>query len=338
MAAKECFHMKQYIIKSLWFLITFQALQSSACDVCNMYDYTGRQNKSFVGLFYRYRVMNGYSHINPTSHRFFVKAPNARVDHDISGSNFYQNKTNADFQKYQVVDLRFNYALKEKINIGAIVPFSIGQAYYAELYYLTKPMSDSSIHTKGFGDVLLFSDYVFSKKKEKWRTFVKPGIALKLPTGNSKMGTSGKLFPHEVQAGTGTFDFLIRLNANARYKNVGLEWVSNYRFNGASRKHDYKFGNSFNINLNPYYVIDLGEDFSIVPKTGIYAEMASFDRQGTQRQLNTGGRTLYANVGLDVVYEKINIQTLFQKPINDRLYGEQMGNAGRVVLGLIYNF
>lgn len=330
--------MKQYIVKSLWFVFILQSFQSSACDVCNMYDYTGRQNKSFIGLFYRYRVMNGYSHISPAKHSFLVDSPNGRVDHDISGSNFYQNKTNADFQKYQVVDLRFNYVLKEKINVGAIVPISIAQAYYAELYYLTKPMSDSSIHTGGLGDVLVFGDYVFSRKEEKWRAFIKPGLALKLPTGNSNMGTSGNLFPHEVQAGTGTVDLILRLNANMRYRNLGVEWISNYRFNGTSRKHDYKFGNSLNINLNPYYVIDLGEDFSIVPKTGLYAERASSDRKGTQKQINTGGQTFYANVGLDVVYDKINIQTLFQKPINDRLYGEQMGNAGRLVLGIIYNF
>ncbi|HTF80264.1 MAG TPA: hypothetical protein VL947_01010 [Cytophagales bacterium] len=320
-----------YFLVFLWLGI----VTSTACDVCNIYDYTGRQNKTFVGIFYRYRVMNGYSHIHPEVHKFVINDPNARTAHDIEGTGFYHHKTNKDFQTYHVVDLRFNYALKDKINIGCIVPMLFNKAHYAEIYYDTKPVSDSTVHTMGLGDVLIFSDYVFSWERDDKKAFVKPGFALKVPTGNDNLGANGMRYPHEIQTGTGSIDFLLRLNANVRRHNLGAEWLSSYRINTV---HDnYKFGNSFNATLNPYYVVDLNDNLSIVPKIGTYAEIFTADRQGPTKRTDTGGNTWYGNVGLDVLYGNFIVQTLFQKPLIDKLQGQQLGNAGRVVVGLVYN-
>lgn len=313
---------------------------SHACDVCNMYDYTGRQNQSFVGLFYRYRVMNGYSHINPEAHRFIVSEANrgGRVAHDIGGDGFYHNKTNADFQKYNVADLRFNYALGERANVGCVIPLLSSKAYYKEIFYNTRPVSDSSITTQSLGDIMLFADYVFSWQKSERRAFLKPGFALKLPTGSSYIGKGGVLYPHELQGGTGTVDFVLRLNANIRGKHLGAEWISNYRVNTKQATRGYKFGNSLNLMLNTFYVVYLTEKWSLVPKLGAYTELASSDRLAGERQVHTGGQTLYGNLGLDLMYDQIYVQTLFQKPVYDKLNGAQIGNAGRLVLGVVYNF
>lgn len=332
------FNMRRYLRYSIVVGLLL-VLQTHACDVCNMYDYTGRQNQSFIGFFYRYRVMNGYSDIMPQSHRFVIAESDkgARADHEIKGEDFYHNKTNADFQKYHVADVRFNYALGEKANIGCIVPLMASKAYYKEIFPTTSPMTDSTITTQSLGDVMLFADYVFSWQKDERRAFLKPGFALKLPTGNSYLGKDGILYPHELQGGTGTWDLILRLNANIRGRHLGAEWISNYRINTKHATRAYKFGNTLNLMLNAFYVVDLTEELALVPKLGAYIEQAAADDQQRQRQADTGGHTTYGNLGLDLMYNRIYFQTMFQKPVYDRLNGSQIGNAGRLVFGVVYN-
>jgi hypothetical protein len=323
-------------IHQIIFLAAFY-VQALACDVCNMYDYSGRQNQSYLGVFYRYRVMNGYSDHLPNTHKFFIGNNNARVDHDLSGKNFYHEKTNMDFQKYHIVDLRFNYSIHKKINVGAIVPVLFNTSYYSAIYYDAVPKTDSSIYTKGLGDVFLFSDYVMTWSKNKNKVFFKPGIALKLPTGNAKVSDNGGLYPHEMQMGTGTTDLILRLNANVRHKKIGTELMGNYRINTKNRTEGYKFGNSLNLSLNPYYMISINDRISIIPKLGSYLEIAPKDKINNATLEGTGGHTWYGNVGFDLTVDKFVFQGLFQKPIRDRLNGSQLGNSGRIILGAVYN-
>lgn len=319
---------------SLIFLVS----NAYSCDVCNMYDYAGRQNQSYVGMFYRYKVMNGYNFTSPQNHQFFIaKESNARLEHSITGADFYHEKTVQDFEKQATLDLRFNFAIKEKWNIGGIVPGTNSKVYFAKLYSDFQPVKDSMITTQGLGDILVFTDYVFSYKQKKIRLFIKPGVAIKLPTGKSNFGNKDILYPHEVQPGTGTFDGILRLSTNFRRNNYGVELIANYRFNSKS-KHQYKFGNSLNVFCNPYYVFEINDKLSLIPKLGAYLEWSSKDKVNSIFENNTGGRTLYYNVGLDAMIGSFGFQSMFQKPFGSYLYGEQMGSAGRFVLGIAYFF
>ncbi len=43
-------------------------------------------------------------------------------------------------------------------------------------------------------------------------------------------------------------------------------------------------------------------------------------------------------IGLRIAYQDLHIQAMYQLPVSESLNGEQLRNAGRIVLGLIYNF
>ena len=90
--------------------------------------------------------------------------------------------------------------------------------------------------------------------------------------------------------------------------------------------------------LNVFYITGKYTNFKWIPKMGLYIENAVQDELNEVKQEDTGGNILFFNIGNDFAYKDLHLQTLFQMPIAENLNGEQLQNAGRFVIGLIYNF
>lgn len=342
-----CFSLfKSLETKRLLFLFTFHfSLFAFACDVCNVFEYANQRNQNYVGIFYRNRFFNGYQSLNqPNKYQFFPNSdPNARMEHvpeNEQGTQF--NRSAKDFEFYQTIELRANYAISKKFNIQLIAPFGISNVYFSDVSQYIGPTSpiikkDSAYGTSGIGDIILMADYIKTHQTGNIKHIIKPGFGLKLPTGSvSRKHNEGQIMSYDLQPGTGSMDLLFRLNYLVTNDKWGADVFTNYRVCTESSTN-MQFGNRFNVSTFLYYTLPI-KNIKILPRIGLYAETAAQDFFEKNRLKQTGGHTFFYQFGADIMVGKFVFQTIFQKPFYENLNGDVQGNAGRLAFGLIFNF
>ncbi len=314
-----------------------------ACDICNLYDYSNRENRNFVGIFYRYRLYNGYQETNPPiANRFFFDPtanPKARTSHEISDSNTYLNKTSKDFQRFETIELRFNYNIKDKINLQILLPWSRHYLYFNEIvrtggnFYV----GDSTTQLNGLGDPFILGDYVFRLEKAGFMHILRPGLGIKFPIGQYLLSDKSKrVYPYDIQTGIPSLDILLRFNYTMQYKKWGLDFFNNLRFSTLSANKVLQ-GSRVNSFLSLFYLISI-KKFTLIPRLGLYYESAEKDIWKNNLQINTGGRSLFGQIGFDCNFNPFILQILYQHPFSQKLNGEVIQNAGRLNLGLMFSF
>ncbi len=322
-------------------LLLLTSLQTLACDVCNVYEYANRNNKSYIGAFYRYRLFNGYSQLG-NDHNFSLQPQNntARIMHDPESYGLYVDRTPKDYERYQTMEIRGNWAIREKWNLTVFIPFVSNEIYFAKVYKTPYPVSDSIMRMSGLSDIIVGGEYVHTIEKGDFKHFLKPGVMLKLPTGKSNgRSPNGEQYQYELQPGTSSWDFILRGAYTVTYKNkLGLENYLSYKLTTRGT-NDHLLGNRFNWMGNVFGVIEAKEDvLRLIPKVGVYFEQARADYQGMTEVSGSGGYSWFYNLGLDVSIKAFTVQFMYQRIMNERLNGNVMGNAGRLQTGVIFNF
>lgn len=325
------------------FMLLALACNLLACDICNFFDYANRQNNSFVSVFYRYRLFNNYAGNTGT---FFVDEnnyKNARIAHSGHDEDVIFEKTAFDYTKFESYELRFNYSLNQRYNFQVILPYERNEIYHKTVYNNAdnKPGTDSTMLVQGFGDAIFLAEYVKTFGDITLKHFIKPGIAVKMPTGQfqQKSSSDNEAFPYDYQTGTGSIDFIARLNYMLTTDQWGIQFNTNYKWN-TQGKHGYTFGNSLNTTLMGFYKFNVNM-LNIFPRAGGYLEYAAQDRkdgQITKITEESGGHAVFANMGADFVFKDFIVRGIYQKPVYNDLNGRVMQNAGRLNLGVIYNF
>lgn len=324
-------------------LVLFFTQQVCACDVCNIFEYANRNNQSYIGVFYRQRFFNGYKDLNHT-HNYTLQPQqfaNARMEHvpDGQGRVIFNRNPN-DFELYHTVELRGNYAYKNKWNFQAIVPYVFSKVYYKEVFRLNstfQPLRDSTLNINGMGDIVIAIDRILLYEPRFIRHMFKPGVAIKAPTGHYQLNSkSGQQLGHDLQPGTGSWDFLLRFNYLVTNDWWGVDVFTNYRYCTTSPLN-VQFGQRYNAMLSGFYTFRWNQ-LKCLPRSGLYYEWADFDVVENQKLLFTGGQTWFYQAGFDVMTNKIIFQALFQKPFYEQLNGNiVIGNAGRLSIGVVYN-
>lgn len=326
-----------------FFLLAFLSFHVNfvlACDICNIFEYANRRNRSYVGVFYRHRFFNGYANESQQNQYFLNPQPlqtaNARQAHipEAEGTTFYRNKS--DYEMYQTIELRGNYAYRKNWNFQLIMPYVISQLYYKTVWSSGSPIQDSVLRINGLGDAIVVADYTYSFEKGKFKHILKPGIGLKMPSGKYLAGKNGKIYGYDIQPGTSSFDIIGRLNYLVTNDKWGLDLFLNYRY-CLKGKNEVQFGNKWNAMTSLYYTLKFHE-FSFLPKVGCYYEFSEKDRFRGEIKNLTGGYTWFYQTGVDVMYKQFIVQFLFQKPFAEKLNGPVIGNAGRLMVGVVYNF
>lgn len=333
-------------MRRLTFLILLHFyLTTTACDVCNVFEYANQRNQNYVGIFYRNRFFNGYQSLNqPNAYQFFPSTnSNARTEHvpdNEQGTKF--NRSSTDYEFYQTIEIRANYAISKKINLQLIAPLNFSSVYFSNVSQYIGPTipiikKDSAYGTSGIGDIILMSDYIKTMLAGNIKHILKPGIGLKLPTGSvSRKHNEGGNMSYDLQPGTGSLDILLRLNYLVTNDKWGADVFTNYRVCTPSSTQ-MQFGNRFNVSTFLYYTIPV-KKIKILPRIGIYAETAARDFYEKKQLKQTDGHTLFYQFGADIMVGRFVFQTIFQKPFYENLNGDVQGNAGRLAFGLVFNF
>ena len=339
-------------MKKIVFLILFSLAFSNrgmACDSCNFFEYSLLENKSYAGLFYRFRGFNGYDHLSNNYSFDLSKLPLQlsiepvpdqilKANHEPEGNGLFVQKSKNDFETYQTIEARVNYTLSNNWNFTALLPYEFNLVYYHKLLDLPKPTKDTTITVQGWGDLTLATEYIHLIYNSNHRHTIRPGLALTLPSGQALVNSSNKTpFDPIIQPGKGGFSFTPKVNYQLFFKKEGIQLGVNYQWN-TEGEQAYKFGKSFNLSTFYFRQITIGENFLLVPNIGFYLEQSEKDTYKQVTQELTGGTIGFGQFGIDFNHNKTTLSLLFQRPVFQHLNGNQIFHQNRISLGIIRSF
>ncbi len=317
------------ILFTLLFYSSFEG-KIYACDICGCYmGITPYDNQSQISFLHRYRAFNGYRTYNQKSNLF---TPGAyKLAHGEHGSTPEYQKTysSKDYESYKTYELRVKYYIHKRIEFNGVVPFNYN-----------KSKQDTAIATTfGIGDPNFFIGYHLIRKieVEKMQQRLIVGAGIKIPSGNYyDKDVAGNRIPLLLQTGTGSIDYFTYVNYIAGYKMIGINLNAMYKFNGQNYYKE-KIANSFSTYFNIFARIKL-KNWFVIPSIQSYYEYTEGLIVKTILQPNTKMNALMLGPGLDVVYKNIGLNLAYQFCAYEEEQGDNLQNAGRVMVGLSYNF
>lgn len=305
-------------------------LRTHACDVCNLF--IGVQpNDRFhrLSLFYRYSAYGGYRNVPGTQvgnqrHPLFGKTL-----HDPSLHVQEPTYSDQDRELYHTWELRGQFFLAQRWQLLVNVPFQ-----YAEFRIEQE-------RTRAFenGDPTLLLQY-----SPIWRESgqnahrLQVGGGVVLPTGryaHSRIAETAHLYP-----GRGAWSGLLSVGYVHRWNKLGASLNATYRLNTTNR-HGFRSTNALNLQADLFYGFRLdGPEgrVQLQPQAGTWYEDSGGDYLHGEWIAGTGGRLLFATTGINLVVERFNVQANLWLPLHQELFGTQLGNGGRLVMGLGYAF
>ena len=336
------------------FCFSFVGMQKSyACDSCNFFEYSLLQNKSYFGVFYRYRGFNdykSYTTVSPAAQSILTYPQQLStkllpgnypiIMHEPEGNNLYVKKSKEDFETYQTIEVRANFTIKNKWNFTAVLPYEFNKVYYEEYLDLPKPSRDTTLFVQGWGDLTLAADYIWLIYNQKSRHTIRPGFAVNLPTGQALIRSdneSNDYFDPIIQPGKNAFAFIPRVNYQWFLNNQGVNAGASYQFSTEGAQ-EYQAGNSFNAYAIYFHQFQASEKVLLAPNAGVYYEASQKDLWNDVKQDLTGGKVAFAQIGMDLNITQTTLNLVYQHPISQNLNGNQILHASRLSVGIIRNF
>lgn len=308
---------------------------ATACDVCNIFEYSTVEQRSFIGIFYRYRMFNGYAALGQSNNMFPTRKSTL---HEPEDAGFLAEKSQRDYETYHTWEIRLNHTIKNKVNLMLILPYRRNTAYYANVIDAPKPQHDSLFVSKGWGDMVLAADYMIKFDCKNGAHILRPGLAMTLPTGQfNEEVSNGELHDPILQPGSSAYAFILRLNYQYfnQINKYGFTASTNYK-KSTTGENGYLFADSYNLQTNVFYQKGLG-NWNLVPRLGAYFESAGSNTWNDNIQTLTGGDTVFGDIGLDINKKAVTFQAVYQMKLYEKLEGNQIGNAGRLNLGIVCN-
>ncbi|ARS35184.1 transporter [Pontibacter actiniarum] len=199
-------------------------------------------------------------------------------------------------------------------------------------------MPNMTHRSSGFGDITLLANYAIvntgDSAKYSLRHTLRLGGGVKLPTGEFKQsGHEGG--PANMQPGTGSTDYILTGIYTIRYNKIGLN--SDVTYNQNTENNDgYEFGDRLSASSNLFYWENVGTT-SLLPSAGVYYEKATKDKVQGEENKQTGGESIYANLGLSVYLQKLSVSAMLQKNISTTTVRDTKGN-NRAQVSVAYLF
>ena len=308
------------------------SLKTMACDLCGGFmGITPYDNQSQLTLLHRYRVFNGYRNYQETPR--FINAGAYRILHDPSAtggaSTAIKNHSSSDYETYKVIELRGKYFLHRRWELDFILPVQQIKTKYDDVKSINTGISDPSLYS-GYHLIKRLSGYAIRQ-----RLII--GAGIKLPVGDyNKLNVYNARMILLDQNGTGSFDHFYYLNYIVSKKWWGINSNSLFKINGTNKYHE-RYGNSFNQVINVFAKVEI-KNVRLFPSVfanyehskGLYSNGALVD--------GTNVNVILLGPALDINYKNFVFNTSFQFNVYERVSSQDLSNAGRLVVGLTFNF
>lgn len=316
--------------KTLGVLMLGITLNSLACDICNMsVSLTPDDTKNSVSLLFRHRVASR------TFSQLVYKPTVIQSTSRHSGVVLLPGlEEQRQKETYSVYEIRGVYNLNNRISFFGSIPMIHNERLINE---------SKQFQVQGMGDPIAMMRYSIIRTNEtdekKMNHRLTLGAGLKMPLGRCDFESKGKVVEHDIQAGTGTIDYVLSLDYLLKYRSYGILLNSNYKINTLNKKVDYMFGNTSNTTLNVFYQKKMRKHRTLVPYLGMYTEIANKDIEHKQYEENTGGKLLFGSLGCQFFFNQFRLETQYQHTLKNQLNGDyQLYTKNRWQLGITYLF
>ena len=329
-----------------------------ACDLCTVY--LGIQPNDFTNSFavrHRYRLFKSDYVSYPL---YTTRISTQRVGKgeikdkhageptdDVSWGQPYTYS-----ETYNSYDLVANFYITNRLQLNGSINFSDN---------FIKQNDSILANVGGMGDLNLLAKYQLfntsaaedSVIHDKAIHRVTVGTGVSLPTGkfnkytvkdfvtefkpNAIIGSAEmELDPH-IQAGTGSFGYLILAEYLLKYIMVGFNANISYKIN-TTNKNKFRLSNRFNANGSFFLLAKLSSKIKLMPNFGISYEVSGYDIIDGEEYIDSGGEALFLNNGFSLFINDIGIAFNYFQPAIENLHGNQPYNNKRFITQLTYYF
>lgn len=199
------------------------------------------------------------------------------------------------------------------------------------------------IKTNGIGDVSILANAVILKDDSScktWHQTLLAGGGVKMPTGKyTGITTLDQQGLPNVQAGTGSWDFIVNANYTVRYQKTGINADVAYTMTTAN-KVDYKYGNRLNTGLLAFYWWQQ-KDLSLLPQAGIRYEYSLHDYDNYSNKWlngNSGGNIIFGTVGLQSFYKRYGAKVMYNIPLEQHYAANNVTVKPRLETSILFLF
>lgn len=208
--------------------------------------------------------------------------------------------------------------------------------------------SDMKGEESGLGDVALLGRYTFFKTHTIDTTTAVAGLlGVKFPTGKTdgKTDDGMEFLDAHLQLGTGSTDYLLGLSFShsvARFS-ISANLMAALTTEGKAGDTKHQFGNSLNYDITAKYRIHPYEFAPTAAQVflalGVNGETRKREKEDGVEVVNSGGSTIYASPSIQLTLPPHWVAEIqYQHPIYHNLYGAQMGEDYRFIVGVTYLF
>jgi hypothetical protein len=279
-------------------LLMVSAVEIKACEICGCgigNNYIGilpEFNKNILGVRYRYNSM--LTHVG------------------VGGTTTYLTSS----ENYNTVEIWGAANISDNFRLTASVPYSFDELNNQGKTSNKNGIGDISV--AGFYQLIHSRKTIINSKLLVQSLWL--GVGVKLPTGQynpldkSAIVESANLF----QLGTGSTDFNFTIMYDLRVQDAGLNLTAGYRVNTVN-KYEYRYGNKFSINAQPYYKFRTKSGITLAPNAGVQYETGQKDLDHSYTVDISGGNLLLGTVGIETSYKKIALGANWQTPLSQNL-------------------
>ncbi|MCB0760489.1 MAG: hypothetical protein KDC12_03125 [Flavobacteriales bacterium] len=291
-----------------------------ACDHCGMYlNMRPNDFSHFVGIFYTSNVYEGL--VPVTTKSMMLRHGDELVLPDFQGNTLRD--------RYQITELRARYSFNQKWFLWGRIPF------VQNARYVNNELTQSA---SGVGDPMLFVGHNLYNSRSADSTEVAQrlewSVGVKFPLGATQLKYGNEYVDHDLQPGSGSYDFLLSANYMVFWKRIGLSNQVMYRWNGPNLGK-YAFGNLLTDNLT--FIGKLrANDWTIMPQAGISARWFSPDTDSGEILVNSGGTRYLWSAGMEINYKNVSIQGVYLQPIQEKLEGTQLPQKNAITINVKY--
>lgn len=284
-------------------MMSFQTAQS--CDACgcsingDSWGIMPKYNIHFVGLRLQYRQ---YHNVHPDDHG----AEGAMLTGD---DYFYKG------------DLFGRFSINRRLLLTGTLPYR----------YNLRLEDGEKMSNSGMGDGSLTINYLpILPGCNDWKHALQVSAGVEAPTGKFTFSHDN---PANMQLGSGTWDYLFSMNYTIRYRNVGMNFEGNYRYNGITDV-GYDWGNSWTAGAKLFTTIQQDSTSMFMPWVGISDEQYESNIENTKYQIRaayTGGYLVTWNAGFDYYSQHFGAGIEFGIPVVSELsdgYSKMKFHAG----------
>jgi len=266
--------------------------------------------KQFIGVQYQY-----------TS--FTAKQPSLMDANDYETAYEFNN----------TMQIWGRYYVGKRVQLFGFLPYHINKGSDA----------GTAVNVSGIGDASVLANVVIFKhdtSETSWNQTLLGGGGIKAPTGKyTGVTTLDEQGLPNVQAGTGSWDFIVNANYTIRHQKMGVNVDASYTMTTANTA-DYKYGNRLNTGLLGFYWWQ-HHDVSLLPQIGARYEYTLHDYDNYSHKWlndNSGGNIVFATAGVQAYLKRYGAKVMYSVPVSQHYAAGDVTVQARLETSLFFLF